>query len=207
MIRKSQMVKSLILTACFLAVAITLKAEQETNPMHPAFKLLDARGEVIQQEGKEPDQIRTCGQCHSAAFVSEHNLPAHQQRKIACLSCHYEGGKANWNSGAFESNGTIKREWIRISKPSISNCGGCHGLTGTPGGTVSIPEDYRAAAYPSGRPGIGTVPIDPFRRFDILSRGSRDLFSQFIRQTRSPVPLGRSRPEIIAVHRLPLRPQ
>ncbi len=150
MIRKSQMVKSLIFTACFLTVAITLRAEPEPNPMHPAFKLLDARGEVIQQGGKEPDQIRTCGQCHSAAFISDHNLPAHQQRKIACLSCHYEGGKANWSSEAFESNGTIKREWIRISKPSISNCGGCHGLTGTLGGTVSIPEDYRAAAYPLG---------------------------------------------------------
>ena len=61
-------------------------------PVHPAFKLLDARGEVIKQEGKGPRMgFRTCGQCHSAAFVSEHNLPAHQQRKIACLSCHYEG--------------------------------------------------------------------------------------------------------------------
>ena len=54
MIRKSQIVKSLILTACFLAVAITLEAEQETDPMHPAFKLLDARGEVIQQEERNP---------------------------------------------------------------------------------------------------------------------------------------------------------
>lgn len=175
MILKSQMVKYLIVTACFLAGTVTATgppaaevlqtsalrvggqgagildaAPAPPNPMHPTFKLLDDRGEVIQQGGQEPDQIRTCGQCHSAAFISEHNLPAHQQRKIACLSCHYEGGKANWSSEAFESNGMIKREWIRISKPSISNCGSCHGLTGTSGGTVSIPEDYRAAAYPLG---------------------------------------------------------
>ena len=136
-------------------------------------------------------------------------MPAHQQRKIACLSCHYEGGKANWNSGAFESNGTIKREWIRISKPSISNRSGCHGLTGTRVARFRYPR-ISGRSLPSGRPGIGTVPIDPFRRFDILSRGSRDLFSQFIRQTRSPVPLGRSRPEIIRCtdcHFAPNNPQ
>ena len=175
MIWKSQMVKYLIFTACLWAGTVTATgslaadalqapalrvsgpaagipdaAPAPPNPMHPAFKLLDARGEVILQGGQEPDQIRTCGQCHSAAFISEHNLLAHQQRKIACLSCHYEGGGANWSSGAFEPNGLIKREWIKISKPSISNCGGCHGLTGTPNGTVSIPEDYRVAAYPSG---------------------------------------------------------
>ncbi len=159
MIRKSQMVKYLILTACFLAGTVTaagplaaadLPAPSPPNPMHPAFKLLDERGEVIRQGGKEPDQIRTCGQCHSADFIAEHNLPAHQQRKISCLSCHYEGGKANWISGAFDSSGMLKREWIRINKPAASNCGNCHGLTDAPGATVSIPEDYRAAAYPLG---------------------------------------------------------
>ncbi len=99
---------------CGMPPPAAAACNRRPNPMHPAFKLLDAQGEMIRQGGKEPDQVRTCGQCHSTAFIAGHNLPAHQQRKVTCLSCHYEGGKANWGSEALESNGMLKREWIRI---------------------------------------------------------------------------------------------
>ncbi|MGA2403150.1 MAG: cytochrome b/b6 domain-containing protein [Syntrophobacteraceae bacterium] len=194
MIRESRTVKYLILTAFFAmgapgvgSPAVGPHASQSVeistapegpaqsvagrpNPMHPAFNLLDAKGETIRQGGKEPDQIRTCGQCHSTAFITEHNVPAHQHSKATCLSCHYEGGKANWGAEAFESNGMVKREWIRISKPSISNCGICHGLTAGPDSNVSIPEDYRAAAYP---PGSQALELERYQ----FTRSSGSIFS------------------------------
>ena len=192
MIRKSRVVKYVILTVFFvLGTSGAVTAGQDghagsppkasaawpaqnfagpPNPMHPAFKLLDAQGETILHAEKEPDQVRTCGQCHSTAFISEHGLPVHQHSKATCLSCHYEGGKANWGPEALESNGMVKREWIRISKPSISNCGRCHGLTGTPGSPVSIPEDYRAAAYPAGTQAL------ELERYQ-LTRSSGSIFS------------------------------
>ena len=125
-------------------------AASRPNPMHPAFQLLDGQGKIIRQGGQEPDQIQTCGQCHDTAFIAGHNLPAHQRIQVSCLACHFEGGQVNWRAAAFESNGMVKRDWLRIYKPAIANCGSCHGLTSGPNQPVSIPEDYRAAAYPRG---------------------------------------------------------
>jgi len=144
------MMKYLIVAACLLLGSAALGADGPPNPMHPVFRLLDAQGRVMRQGGKEPDQMQTCGQCHAAAFINSHNLPGHQQVKADCLSCHFEGGKVNWNSVALEPDGTVKRQWLRIAKPDNANCGGCHGLTAGTGKPVAIPEDYRAAAYPPG---------------------------------------------------------
>ena len=148
MSRTSRLVNYLILTVVLVLGASPLLAESRPNPMHPAFQLLDTQGKMIRQKGQEPDQIRTCGQCHDTAFIAGHNLPAHQQSQVTCLSCHYEGGKVNWGAAAFESNGLVTRTWLRIYKPSAANCGSCHGLTPEPHKPVAIPEDYQAAAYP-----------------------------------------------------------
>lgn len=148
MSRKRPRVIGLILTLFLVLGATSLNAESRPNPMHPTFHLLDAQGKMIREGGKELDQKQTCGQCHSTAFIAGHNLPAHQQ--VGCLSCHYEGGKVEWSAAAFEANGMVKRQWLRIFKPAAANCGTCHGLTSGPDGPVSIPEDYRSAAYPRG---------------------------------------------------------
>ena len=146
----SRLVNFLVLAAFLVLGASTPSPASLPNPMHPAFQLLDAQGNPMRQGGKEPDQNKTCGQCHATAFIVGHSMPAHQQGKVTCLACHYEGGKVTWSAEAFESNGMVKREWLRIAKPSVSNCGSCHGLTTGQEGPVLIPEDYRAAAYPSG---------------------------------------------------------
>ena len=168
MSRVSRIVKGLIIIVCLVLGASPLLAESRPNPMHPAFQLLDAQGKMIREGGKEPDQSQTCGQCHSTAFIAGHNLPAHQQIQVSCLSCHFEGGKVNWSSAAFESNGMVKRDWLRIYKPAIANCGSCHGLTGDPNQPVSIPEDYRAAAYP-----LGSLESERYQ----ISRAAGSIFS------------------------------
>ena len=116
-------------------------------------------------------------------------------------------GKANWSSEAFEPDGMMKREWIRIAKPSTSNCGTLPRVDRHPGRPGVDTRGLSGRSLPAGRQELERVPIDPFRRFDIFRPGGRDLFSQFVRQTRSPFPLGCSRPKIVAVHRLPFRSQ
>jgi formate dehydrogenase gamma subunit len=124
------------------------------NPLHPTFQLLDPQGKIIRQAGIEPDQEKTCGQCHDTSFITGHKLPAHQQKNISCLTCHFECdraiecGKITWTADAFEPDGMLKRQWLRISKPAAANCGTCHGLATPSDGPVAIPRNYRAAAYP-----------------------------------------------------------
>ena len=87
-------VNCLILIVFLVLGVSTLSPAARPNPMHPSFQLLDAQGKIIRQAGKEPDQIQTCGQCHDTAFIAGHNLPAHQQKNVSCLSCHFEGDRA-----------------------------------------------------------------------------------------------------------------
>lgn len=145
----------MIFTIILVLGAATISlAAPPPNPLHPSFQLLDPQGNIIRQAGMEPDQEKTCGQCHDTAFIVGHTIPAHQQRNISCLSCHFECdkaiecGKVTWTDDAFEPNGMLKRQWLRISRPAAANCGTCHGLTTPPDGPVAIPRDYRLAAYP-----------------------------------------------------------
>ena len=139
-----------------LGAATVSSAVPPPNPLHPTFQLLDAQGKIIRQAGIEPDQEKTCGQCHDTAFISGHAIPAHQQKNISCLSCHFECdkalecGKVEFTAEAFEPDGMLKRQWLRISKPAAANCGTCHGLATPPDGPVAIPRNYRTAAYPTG---------------------------------------------------------
>jgi len=140
----------LVLGAAALGLAVP-----PPNPLHPTFQMLDAKGKIIKQAGVEPDQEKTCGQCHDTAFIAGHAIKAHQQKNIGCLSCHFECdkaiecGKVDFTSEAFEPDGMLKRQWLRISKPAAANCGTCHGLTTPPDGPVAIPKNYRTAAESS----------------------------------------------------------
>ena len=157
MIQISRTVPCLILTLILVLGAATLSpATPPPNPMHPSFQLLDAQGKIIRQAGMEPDDQKTCGQCHDTTFIAGHSIPAHQQKNLSCLSCHFECeksldcGKVTFTAEAFEPDGMLKRQWLRIAKPPAANCGTCHGLTTPPEGPVAIPRDYRIAAYPLG---------------------------------------------------------
>lgn len=157
MMQISRPVSCLILTLILvLGVATFSSAALPPNPLHPSFKLLDAQGNVIRQAGIEPDQQKTCGQCHDTAFIAGHTLAGHQQKDLGCFSCHFECersidcGKVTFTAEAFEPDGMLKRQWLRIAKPSAANCGTCHGLATPPEGPVAIPRDYRTAAYPAG---------------------------------------------------------
>ncbi len=157
MMQISRPMSCLVLTLVLvLGIATLSPGTPPPNPMHPPFQLLDAQGKIIRQAGMEPDEQKTCGQCHDTTFIAGHTIPAHQQKNISCLSCHFECeksldcGKVTFTAEAFEPNGMLKRQWLRIAKPPAANCGTCHGLATPPEGPVAIPRDYRTAAYPSG---------------------------------------------------------
>ena len=157
MMQISRTLSCLILALILVLGAATVSsATPPPNPLHPSFKLLDAQGNVIQRAGIDPDQQKTCGQCHDTAFITGHTIPAHQQKNISCLSCHFkcersiDCGKVTFTADAFEPDGMLKRQWLKIAKPTAANCGTCHGLATPAEGPVAIPRDYRAAAYPAG---------------------------------------------------------
>ena len=116
MMQISRTVPGLILTIMLVLGAATFgQATPPPNPMHPSFKLLDTQGKIIRQAGMEPDQQKTCGQCHDTNFIAGHTLPAHQQNHVSCLSCHFECdqppecGKVTWTAEDFEPDGMLKR--------------------------------------------------------------------------------------------------
>ncbi len=165
---KTQMIKHLILSILVVLGASPIMAADQPNLMHPTFQWLDAQGKAVRQGSAAPDQAQTCGQCHATAYITGHGLPAHRKIQADCLACHFEGGKENFSAAAFEPNGMVKRDWLRIYKPSAANCGACHGLTASLKSPVAIPEDYRSAAYPLGRLETG--------RYQ-LSRANGSIFS------------------------------
>ena len=124
-------------------------AQGASNPMHPAFRLLDGQGRVIPRGEKAPDQARTCGQCHSTDYIKRRHLEEHAGTAGACLSCHYRGGEPKWTAAGFSPDSMLKPEWVRSFEPADSNCAACHGLADVMSDPVSIPKDYQAAAYPT----------------------------------------------------------
>jgi hypothetical protein len=70
----------LVLTAAALAVpaawAAVGRPQEEGSPIHPVFPLLDASGANVLESGQPVSTLETCGACHDADFISEHNTHA-----------------------------------------------------------------------------------------------------------------------------------
>jgi len=54
------------------------------SPIHPVFPLLDAAGQNVLDSGEPISTLETCGACHDAAFISEHN--SHAQAGLGSLT-------------------------------------------------------------------------------------------------------------------------
>jgi hypothetical protein len=52
------------------------EAAQDSPPPHPAFPLLDDRGENVLESGGPLSLLATCDGCHDAGFIDEHNQHA-----------------------------------------------------------------------------------------------------------------------------------
>jgi thiosulfate reductase cytochrome b subunit len=59
-------------------------AQVEATELHPTFQLLDASGENVLETGNPISTMETCGACHDAAFIAEHN--GHAQAGLESLT-------------------------------------------------------------------------------------------------------------------------
>ncbi|NNK37849.1 MAG: hypothetical protein HKP03_05170 [Xanthomonadales bacterium] len=119
-----------ILAACF-----TLLAFQglSANELHPSFPLLDRDGQPVLLSGEALSTTKTCDGCHNVPFILESSdhaaAGAFGQEEPDCLLCHGDSGDLrNWESAAFEPDGSLQAGVLNIRKPTDGNCAHCHGL-------------------------------------------------------------------------------
>lgn len=129
-------------------VAMPGLAGTAPNEMHPPFPVLDAAGQPVRVSGAEASPDRTCGACHDAAFIDSHNPHRRNGREATCLDCHYEGDRLPTAPEAFDDQGMLRREAIRIFAPTDRNCARCHGIVHLDPGPLAIPDDFEAPAPP-----------------------------------------------------------
>jgi hypothetical protein len=72
--------------------------QDQGTPIHPAFALLDERGDNILESGGPVFTITTCGQCHDTVFIQEHSYHADLGRGEIVTAGEVDGGRP-WDLG------------------------------------------------------------------------------------------------------------
>jgi thiosulfate reductase cytochrome b subunit len=112
------------------------------NPMHPVFAVFDEDGAPTALSGRPASVERTCGTCHDARYINQHNEHWTAQVKASCVECHFEGGQLPRDQAAYDETGKLRREAIRISAPRDENCARCHGIVHGAPEPLSLPADF-----------------------------------------------------------------
>jgi thiosulfate reductase cytochrome b subunit len=127
------------------------------NAMHPPFAVFDAAGLPVLASRAAPSSDRTCGACHDAAYIDRHNDHNQEGRLAGCVECHFEGSRLPVDPVAFDAQGLLRREAIRISAPKDANCAYCHGMVPMDSAPVAVPDDFTATQ--AGAPGPRTYAL------------------------------------------------
>ena len=138
-----------VLAVLLLGAAPPAAAQEEVNPIHPAFAPLDAAGQAT-AVASEVSLDRTCGACHDAAWIGENTSHPSSHGKATCAQCHVEGGALDVRPDLLDAEGRLAREAIRIGTPRAASCAGCHGL---------VAPARAPVAFPPGFPGAGGIPV------------------------------------------------
>jgi thiosulfate reductase cytochrome b subunit len=123
----------------------------QSNPMHPAFVVLDAAGAPAMASGHPASSETTCGACHDARYIDEHSDHWNDRVRATCVECHFEGGQFPRDPAAYDEAGKLRREAIRISAPRDENCASCHGIVHEGQDPLSIPADFGPRANPASK--------------------------------------------------------
>jgi thiosulfate reductase cytochrome b subunit len=71
----------------------------QASPIHPAFPVLDAKGENVLDSGAAVSLGRTCGACHDTAFIEQHSF--HADLGLSSLSEPGQAGTGTpWDTSA-----------------------------------------------------------------------------------------------------------
>jgi thiosulfate reductase cytochrome b subunit len=116
------------------------RALETPNPIHPTFTPLDAAGKPAARAEDVSADV-TCGACHDARYVAAHDEHARAGVRVTCIQCHVDGGRLE--VGHLEG-GKLRREDLRIGKPTTASCGACHGVASDGASPVAIPDAFEA---------------------------------------------------------------
>ncbi|MGC4000909.1 MAG: hypothetical protein QM767_27010 [Anaeromyxobacter sp.] len=135
------------LALALLVAAAPAAAQQAVNPIHPAFRPLDAAGKPT-ADGAQVSLEKTCGACHDAAWIGQHtgHAAAAGRPAATCAQCHLDGGQLLVTPASLEADGRLRREAIRIGAPRAQGCARCHGLLTDGRAPVALPPDLAAPA-------------------------------------------------------------
>ncbi len=125
------------------ALAPAALAQQSVNPIHPAFRPLDAAGRPA-RTGDDLSTEKTCGACHDVAYIAAHSGHAAPKVKATCVQCHVDGGRLDVRPGLLEGDGRLRREAVRIGAPRPANCARCHGVIVGASSPVAVPAEIEA---------------------------------------------------------------
>ncbi len=135
-----------IILAAVVAAGPAL-AQQDVNPIHPAFAPLDAEGRKVRTV-EEMDSKKTCGACHDATYIAAHTEHQGPHAAATCVQCHVSGGKLEVRAGRLDADGRLRREAIRIGTPRAANCGECHGMVLDGKSPLAIPPGFESVPKP-----------------------------------------------------------
>jgi thiosulfate reductase cytochrome b subunit len=123
----------------------------QSNPMHPAFVVLDETGAPAMASVRPASSETTCGACHDATYIHAHSDHWNDRVRATCIECHFEGGQIPRDPATYDEAGKMRREAIRISAPRNENCASCHGIIHEGQDPLSIPSDFGPRIDPASR--------------------------------------------------------
>lgn len=116
------------------------------NPIHPLFPVLDAAGQPVIRSGGEVSVARTCSGCHDAGWIAAHNTHQGPVERASCLDCHFAGGELPRQAEAYDTEGRLRREHLRLAAPTDQACGRCHRVVAGADEAVLLPDDLARGA-------------------------------------------------------------
>lgn len=124
------------------------------NPMHPTFVVVDSTGRPVRVTGRPADAERTCGRCHDAAWIHEHSGHWNDRVRADCAACHWPGGALPRDAGAYQPDGSLVREAIRVRDPEDADCAACHAIVQAGAEPLRVPAGFGSAARADGHDGF-----------------------------------------------------
>jgi len=107
--------------------------------MHPAFSLLDTKGDPVVGPDSQVSANRTCGTCHDSGFINSHTTHDPGKVQVDCFKCHVPGGLLNLGHQSFGADGRMD---VQMVVPGSDVCGRCHGIAKGDEGYLELDDEF-----------------------------------------------------------------
>ena len=134
----------IVTVAALLLVSFTFPAGAQV--MHPEIPLLDGQGKAV-DNGQAAAPEKTCGTCHDSKWIQTHDSHREVEKRPTCFDCHVEDA-GSWKGDALTAEGYVRKDHLRLTTPSASRCGRCHGLIHEGRTAFEIPPEFDVVKIP-----------------------------------------------------------